>query len=116
MSEGIKQVSLDTIADGVALELFQHELSNVMKNIVDANTLATGKRKITLSFDFAPDEMREECKVLVSIESKLQPIKSYSKTAFVGNKNGAPALFQQDTKQIEMFDENVSSFTKKGAV
>lgn len=108
MENGIKEVSLDTIADGVALELFNHEMKSVVKNIMDQNTMATGKRKITLTFDFAPDDMREEVKVMVAVKSDLQPIKGYNKTVFTGKKNGEHTLYAADTKQINMFDNGVA--------
>lgn len=109
----MKPIGLDNIADGVASELFMHELDKVAANIVDQNAGATAKRSITLTFSFAPDEDREEVKVTVSAKTSLAPIKSYTKTSYVGKKNSKPALFSGDTKQIDMFDNGVSKIEKK---
>lgn len=109
----MKEISLENIADGVAKELFTHELNKVANNIADANAGATAKRSITLKFDFAPDEEREEVKVTVSAKTSLAPIKSYTKTAYTGKRNGKPTLYSGDTKQTDMFDENVTGLAKK---
>lgn len=108
----IKEVSLDTIADGSALDLFQHELMNVCANIMDPNTSATGKRKIVLEFELAPDDSRDEVKTTVSVKSTLQPIKGYSKTLYTGKKDGKPSLYQQDQKQTDMFSEGVTPLSQ----
>lgn len=108
MEKGITEVSLDTIADGVALELFKHEMKNVCDNIKDPNTAAMGKRKITMTFEFSPDAEREEVRCNVSVKSALEPIKGYNKTLYTGTKNGQNTLYAHDTKQISMFDQEVS--------
>lgn len=111
----MKETNLETIADGVAAELFKHELGKVTQNIMDANTGALTKRKIVLEFVFAPDESREEVKITVSSKSTIAQVKSYTKTAHMGKKNGKATLYQADTKQIDMFDENVSGLEAKRA-
>lgn len=108
MEKGITEVSLDTIADGVALELFKHEMKQVCDNIADKNTSALGRRKITLTFEFAPDESRDEVKCNVSVKSSLEPIKGYNKTLYTGKKNGQNTLYAHDTKQLNIFDQGVT--------
>lgn len=102
----IKQVSLETIADGVASELFSHEIEKIARNIADKNTAPVAARSMTLKFDFKPDENREEVKVTVTAKTSLAPIKGYTKTVFTGQKDRQPALFSHDTKQIDMFTDN----------
>lgn len=106
----MKKATLENIADGVAKELFAHELDKVMANIADVNTAATSKRQITLVFEFTPDEAREEVRVSVNSKSKLAQVKGYVKTLFSGKQDGKFSLFGQDTKQIDMFtaQSNVS--------
>jgi hypothetical protein len=98
----LKETSLENIAEGVAKELFAHELAKVARNIGDVNTNATVKRKITLSFEFTPDDNRDESKIHVSCVSKLAPTKGFTRTVFVGKQNGVPTFFGQDTKQLEL--------------
>lgn len=112
----MKATTLDNIADGIATELFKHELEKVAGNIADVNTGATAKRKIVLTFEFSPDETREEAKVVVSSKATLAPVKAYSKTVYCGKHNGKPALYGADTKQIDMFDEGATPMTRKPGV
>lgn len=112
----IKQVSLETIADGVAAELFAYEIEKIARNIADKNTAPIAARSLTLKFDFKPDENREEVKVTVTAKTSLAPVKGYTKTIFTGQKDRQPALFSHDTKQIDMFtqDSGVTPLTKAG--
>ena len=109
----MKVAELDTIADGVAHELFAHELAKVAANIVDQNTSALAKRVITMKFTFSPDDMRDEAKVTVDVYSKLASTKPYSKTVWLGTNNGKATIFGQDTKQMDLMDAGVEPI--KGA-
>lgn len=111
----LKEATLETIAEGVAKELFDYELAKVSENIGDVNTSATAKRKITLTFEFTPDEGRDEAKVHVSAKSTLAAVKGYTRTIFVGKKNGKMTMFGNDTKQIDMFDDGVTKLKKAEA-
>lgn len=105
----MKVQELETIADGVAPELFAAELARVASNIIDQNTSPTAKRSITLKFTFAPDENRDEAKVMVDVTAKLAPLKPYGKTVFIGKNNGKAGIYDQDTKQIDMLDHEVTT-------
>lgn len=111
----MKKATLENIADGVAAELFSHELAKVMANIEDPNSSADAKRSITLTFEFSPDTDREEVKVLVSSKAKLTPVRSYGKTMYVGKQDGKTTLFGQDTKQTSIFSEGVTPMAQKSA-
>lgn len=104
----MKASTLQNIADGAAVELFQHELAKIAANIADPNTKATAKRKVTLTFEFAPDEDREEVHCHVSAKSSLASTRGYGKTVYTGKMDGKPTIFSGDTKQMEMFSENVA--------
>ncbi len=106
MTDSFKETTLGNIADGAAGELFQHELKRIAKNIADPNTKATAKRKITLTFEFAPDDVREEVHVHVSIKASIANTKGYTKTVYAGKRNGVPTIFGSDVKQLNMFDED----------
>lgn len=110
----MKEVTIENIADGVAPELFGHELAKVAANICDQNTKAKAKRQIVLTFTFEPDEEREETRVTVECKSKLATIKPYSKTAFIGKRNGKPTVYAQDERQTDMFDEEQATPISRG--
>lgn len=109
----MRETTLDNIADGAAVELFQHELKRIAKNIADPNTKPTAKRKITLTFEFAPDEVREEVHVHVSVKATIANTKGYTKTVYAGKRNGVPTIFGNDQKQLDMLDEDVEQISKK---
>lgn len=103
----MKASTLQNIADGAAVELFQHELEKIASNISDPNTKATAKRKVTLTFEFTPDEDREEVHCHVSAKSTMAAGRGYGKTVYAGKLDGKPTIFGSDTKQMEMFSDGV---------
>lgn len=109
----MKELDLTNVGSGVAVELFKHEMDRISANIADVNTKPDASRKITLTFEFKPDAARDEVKVHISAKSTLVPVKSYSKTAYFGKKNGKPTLLDQDEKQTELFDDSVSKLGVK---
>ncbi len=109
----MKPAGLANIADGVAQELFAHEIKRIAANIADPNTAAAAKRKITLEFEFAPDEDRQEVKVHVSAKSSMAPTKGYSKTIYTGLRNKEPTLLSDDPKQTTFLDEGLTVIKSK---
>lgn len=112
----MKESTLDNIADGAAMELFNHELKKIAANIKDPNTGATVTRKVTLTFEFKPNDTRDEVGCHVSAKTALAPIRGYSKTVYAGTRNGAPTLYSADTKQTDMFDQGTTPLKSKAAV
>lgn len=66
--------SLLQMARGAFLEIFDAEMSKVLDNILDPNTKATGKRKLTVEFTFMPDDNRQTIGVTFHCKPKLEPI------------------------------------------
>lgn len=66
--------SLLQMARGAFLEIFDAEMSKVLDNILDPNTKATGKRKLTVDFTFVPDNNRQTIGVTFQCKPKLEPI------------------------------------------
>lgn len=50
--------SILEMARGAILERVDYEMAKILDNILDANTKATAKRKMTLTLTFAPDDER----------------------------------------------------------
>lgn len=101
-----KYVSLDTIGQGAALEMFQAELDKVLTNILDPNTRPTTVRRITLSVDIKPDEDRSFGTVAISTAAKLAPVKAVGTAIYIGSRAGHPVATERDNRQLA-FDENV---------
>ena len=56
MKENAK--SIMQMAKGAFLERIDYEMAKIMGNILDANTKATEKRKLTVTLTFTPDDDR----------------------------------------------------------
>lgn len=68
MDEVVKK-SLLEMARGAFLEQVDYEMAKVIDNILDPNTKATGKRKITVTMELTPDDSRRQ--IGVSFATKL---------------------------------------------
>lgn len=106
-------VSLDTIGQGAAIELFNDELGKVLKNILDLNTKPTVTRRITLTVDIKPDEDRSFGTVLIQTQCKLAPSKGVGTAVYIGMKAGEPVATERDNRQLA-FDDNVVGIKKEG--
>lgn len=62
MNEAFK-VSLLEMARGGFLERVDYEMAKVIDNILDPNTKATAKRRITITMDLTPDDSRQNVAV-----------------------------------------------------
>lgn len=109
MSEEI--VTLASIANGAALELFDHELTRVIANIADVNTSAKTKRGINIKVVIQPDEDRGIGFATVEVTSKLAGVKPVSSTMYFGKKDGALVAVQNNFNQPGIFDEEKSNVT-----
>ena len=68
MEEVVKKSILE-MARGAFLEQVDYEMAKVIDNILDPNTKATGKRRITVTMELVPDDSR--AKIAVSFATKL---------------------------------------------
>ena len=53
------RTSLIDMEGGGFKEVIDYEVSKVVDNIMDVNTKATAKRKVTVSMEFLPDDSRQ---------------------------------------------------------
>lgn len=73
--------SILQMARGAFVERVDYEMHKVIDNILDPNTKATAKRKITLTIELVPDDERQQINVQVTAKSTLAPKTKYSKAA-----------------------------------
>lgn len=107
------KVDLFTICRGAALQLFQNALDKVTANIKDANTTISKKRKITLTFEFAPYADRSGAEVVCSVSEGLVGIQGVNSSIYLRKKDGLVEAFTQDVSQLDMFDEQTASEEEK---
>lgn len=79
-------VDLSQLAGGTLQEKFDREITRVIENMQDPNTPFGEKRKITINISFVQNEMRDDAKIEISLNSKLAGVIS-AKTNFAMGKN-----------------------------
>jgi hypothetical protein len=109
-------VTLTSIANGAAMELFDHELKRVIENIMDPNTDAEAKRAITIKIVIAPDDNRNIGFASVEVSSKLSGVKPVSSTMYFGKKDGELVAVQNNFTQPGIFDKEKSNIQPLVAV
>ena len=60
MPQIVNKKSVLEMAMGAIAEITDYEVERVVANIMDPNTNATAKRKITITLTFAPDDYRQQ--------------------------------------------------------
>lgn len=63
--------SIMRMTRGAFEERVDYEMDKVIQNILDPNTKATAKRKITLTIELTPDDERRQIQVSVTAKSTL---------------------------------------------
>lgn len=103
---GEQFVSLETLGQGAAIEMFADELKKVLNNILDPNTKASAKRSITLTLEIKPDEDRSFASTSLEVKSKLAPAKPVGVPIYIGQHAGQSVATERDTRQLR-FEDNV---------
>lgn len=73
MNEQNQRDSIMSMARGAFEERVDYEMDKVIQNILDLNTKATAKRKITLTIELTPDDERQTISVAVQAKATLAP-------------------------------------------
>lgn len=98
----LEKLTLATVANGSALELFARELGVVLENIEDCNTKPEATREISLKFVFKPDVYRKSAVVLCEAKSKIVPVNAAFGTVHLGKTNGKIRAYTNDIDQMEL--------------
>lgn len=74
MPQIVNKKSVLDMAMGAIAEITDYEVERVVANIMDPNTSATAKRKITITLTFAPDDYRQQIGMDAQAKTALAPI------------------------------------------
>lgn len=74
----IASKSLLEMASGAFLEQVDYEMAKVVDNIIDPNTQATAKRKVSITMELVPDGSRQN--ISVTFSTKLSLAQTYPLT------------------------------------
>lgn len=108
-------VSLDTLGQGAAVELFADGLRQVLENVLDLNTKATAKRSVTLTFEIRPDEDRSFAHTALEVKTKLAPSRPVGVPIYIGKHAGEAVATERDQRQLTFDDNVVGLQQEKGA-
>nr|WP_326184247.1 hypothetical protein [uncultured Oscillibacter sp.] len=93
MSEQLDKKSILEMSMGAILERVDYEmgkvLDNILDNILDPNTKATGKRKITVGLELIPSADRKTITVQTTAKSTLVPTDPITTSLFITSQPGA---------------------------
>jgi hypothetical protein len=99
-----RRVSLETLAGGDVLALFQQELQKAPENIGDPNTPWKAKRSVTLTIAIHPNEERDFGIVEIDCFAKLPRAKPLGTQLFVGVEGGQVVAYEQTARQPQLTD------------
>src|SRR5690606_25765483 len=114
-----EDVTLTNIGGGAAVELFDRELQEVLKNIQDPNTPARKKRLIQIQISLTPNENREHAQVEIHVNSKLAAVVPKATLIYLGEdveeKRHLALQFKGRQKTFEDLEEseNVVAMKRK---
>ncbi len=108
-----RKSSILQMAKGAIQERVDYEVAKVIDNILDSNTEADAKRKITLTIEMKPDENRQFISIKASAKSNLAPVVPIGTTlGIAANENGEMVIVEtvpQVPGQLNMDGEEQSA-------
>lgn len=107
-------LSLESLGNGGAMELFNHELEKVLANCLDINTDHKFKRSIFIELKVMPDEKRETAALKIEVGTKLASPRGLVNQVFLGVEEGKAVAVTFDPKQSDLFngDTKVTPITR----
>ena len=100
MNETSNRDSIMRMARGAFEERVDYEMDKVIQNILDPNTKATAKRKITLTIELAPDDERQTIGVSVTAKSTLAPTNPVATSLYVTNDSKGELVVAEMVPQV----------------
>lgn len=101
MYDAIKKSILE-MRDGGFLEITDLEMTKAISNIMDPNTKATAKRKITVTLELVPDDSRQNIAVLCTAKSSLAPTNPVVTMLYAADKENVTEMTPQIPGQMGM--------------
>lgn len=99
-----RELCLETLREGAAVERFNDAIKVVFENMTDFNTDAKVRRSITLKVEFVPNEDRTRFKQVITCVPKLAPAKPVEGYGYIiQDKDGTHGLeYNPDQPELPM--------------
>jgi hypothetical protein len=108
MQEGAEALTLESMHQGAAVEMWQRALAQVLANINDINT-SSKARKLTLLTKFQPSEDRSLIEITLEVKTELAGQDSVKFAADLSlDEKGRPVAFNRKSRQLKLTFKNVS--------
>ena len=88
-SEQLDKKSILEMSMGAIMERVDYEMGRVIANVLDPNTKATGKRKITVTLELVPSADRKTITVLSTAKSSLVATDPITTSLFISGQPGS---------------------------
>jgi hypothetical protein len=96
-------LSLESLGNGGAMELFNHELEKVLRNCMDVNTDHKFKRSVFIEMKVQPDEKRETAAIKIEVGTKLASPRGLVSQVFIGEEEGRAVAVTFNPQQVDAF-------------
>jgi len=112
----MQKLELQSIQNGVVMEMFDEELHKVLANIEDENTVPNSERSITIKISIKPDKTRRTGEVKIQAAStlaKIRPAESF--VLFDKGKDGKFSAYADNPGPVLpglTGEENITQFQK----
>lgn len=100
MNEQNQRDSIMSMARGAFEERVDYEMDKVIQNILDPNTKATAKRKITLTIELTPDDERRTIGVSVTAKSTLAATNPVATALYVTSDGNGELVVAEMVPQV----------------
>lgn len=104
MYDKIKKSILE-MAGGGFMEVADLEMTRAIANILDPNTKATAKRKVTITLSLTPDDQRQNIAVACEVKSALAPVNPLVTMLYAADKENVTEMTPQIPGQVGMDGE-----------
>ena len=92
--------SILQMARGAILERADYEIFRILENIMDPNTSATAKRKLTLTLELKPDDSRQNITVSCVAKSTLANTNPVVTSLYVADEETVVEMVPQIPGQV----------------
>jgi hypothetical protein len=99
-------LSLESLGNGGAMELFNHELEKVLRNCMDINTDHRFKRSVFIEMKVQPDETRETAAIKIEVGTKLASPRGLISQIFIGEEEGRAVAVTFDPRQGDLLNQD----------
>lgn len=94
MNESTRKSILE-MARGAMMERANYETARIIDNILDVNTSATAKRKLTITLELKPDDARQSIAVSCVAKSTLAPTNPVVTSLYVADEENVVEMVPQ---------------------